>query len=50
MAKKELQQKDSIQNYFKNYHLNTITDFCKSCILKKHLSFKFDDIYKNVLR
>ena len=47
--RKELDQNEAIQNYFKSFNANTIEDFIGSYITKKYMWFKYGDMYKRML-
>ena len=46
--RKELDQNEAIQNYFKNYSDRTVRNFVSDYVSKKYLWFKFGDMYKSM--
>ncbi len=47
--RKELDQNEAVQNYFKSFNPSSVEDFVNSYISSKHLWYKFGDMYKEIM-
>lgn len=46
--RKELEQNEAAQNYFKNYNATSVSSFIDSCLNSKHSWIKYGDMYKEI--